>query len=80
MLKCILNINSLRIKWAAINKKKFILEVDGGINFESMKECVKAGADALVSGTTIFRSENYKEAIHKMRLIAQDVCKIDLQK
>ena len=76
------NISKLKMakKKKKLNKKKFILEVDGGINFESMKECVKAGADALVSGTTIFRSENYKEAIHKMRLIAQDVCKIDLQK
>ena len=43
-----------------IDKKKFKveIEVDGGINFENSKPVIKAGADILVSGTTIFKSNN----------------------
>jgi ribulose-phosphate 3-epimerase len=43
-----------------IDKKKLKveIEVDGGINFENSKPVIKAGADILVSGTTIFKSNN----------------------
>ena len=34
------------------------IEVDGGINFSNSKEVVNAGANILVSGTTIFRENN----------------------
>ena len=39
-------------------KYHFDIEVDGGINFENSKEVIKAGANILVSGTTIFKSNN----------------------
>ena len=35
---------------------KIEIEVDGGINFENSKSIIKSGADILVSGTTIFKS------------------------
>ena len=43
-----------------INKKKLKIqiEVDGGINFNNSKSIIDAGADILVSGTTIFKSNN----------------------
>ncbi len=44
-----------------IQKEKnlsFDIEIDGGINFENSKEAIKAGANILVSGTTIFKSNN----------------------
>ena len=37
---------------------KYDIEVDGGINFSNSKEIIKAGANILVSGTTIFRENN----------------------
>ncbi len=37
---------------------KFDIEVDGGINFSNFKEVLKAGANVLVSGTTIFKENN----------------------
>ena len=37
---------------------KFDIEVDGGINFENSKTVIDAGANILVSGTTIFKSNN----------------------
>jgi len=36
----------------------FDIEIDGGINFDNSKEAIKAGANILVSGTTIFKSNN----------------------
>jgi len=36
----------------------FDIEIDGGINFENSKMAIKAGANILVSGTTIFKSNN----------------------
>ena len=42
------------------NKKKlnFDIEVDGGINFSNFKSVIDAGANVLVSGTTIFKENN----------------------
>ena len=36
----------------------FDIEVDGGINFDNSKLAIEAGANILVSGTTIFKSNN----------------------
>ena len=42
------------------NEKKmnFDIEIDGGINFDNSKTAIEAGANILVSGTTIFKSNN----------------------
>ena len=37
---------------------KFDIEVDGGIDFDNSKLVVEAGANILVSGTTIFKNNN----------------------
>tara|TARA_B100001741_G_C16527131_1_gene587640 strand:- start:1115 stop:1774 length:660 start_codon:yes stop_codon:yes gene_type:complete len=39
-------------------KFNFDIEIDGGINFENSKLAIEAGANILVSGTTIFKSNN----------------------
>ena len=39
-------------------KIDFDIEIDGGINFENSKIAIKAGANILVSGTTVFKSNN----------------------
>lgn len=44
------------------------IEVDGGINHRTAKEAVRAGANILVAGTYIFRAENMREAIKRLRL------------
>ena len=50
-------IKKLRLKIDQL-KLKVEIEVDGGINFENSKSIIKAGADILVSGTTIFKSND----------------------
>ena len=39
-------------------KLNFDIEIDGGINFDNSKLAIEAGANILVSGTTIFKSNN----------------------
>ena len=39
-------------------KYEYDIEVDGGINFENSKSVISAGANILVSGTTIFKENN----------------------
>ena len=50
---------------------KFDIEVDGGINFDNSKLVVEAGANIIVSGTTIFKNNNgnVKKNIETLRLI-----------
>ena len=50
---------------------KFDIEVDGGIDFENSKLVVKAGANILVSGTTIFKNNdgNIKKNIETLKSI-----------
>ena len=55
------------------NKRKlnFEIEIDGGINFENAKDAIAAGANILVSGTTIFKSNdgNIKKNIDLLRSV-----------
>ena len=41
-----------------VKKINFDIEIDGGINFDNSKTVIEAGANILVSGTTIFKSNN----------------------
>ena len=55
------------------NKEKlaFDIEIDGGINFDNSKLAIAAGANILVSGTTIFKSNdgNIKKNIDLLRAV-----------
>ena len=44
-----------------------LIEVDGGINASNADLCVNAGADALVAGSYIFKSDNYASAIYTLK-------------
>jgi ribulose-phosphate 3-epimerase len=35
--------------------RDIVLQVDGGVNAQTARECVAAGADALVAGTAVFK-------------------------
>ena len=53
------------------NNYDYDIEVDGGINFSNSKEVLSAGANILVSGTTIFKENNgdIKKNIEKLKSI-----------
>ena len=48
----------------------FDIEIDGGINFENCKIAIEAGANILVSGTTVFKSNDgdIKKNINLLKL------------
>ena len=52
-------------------KIDFDIEIDGGINFDNSKLAIQAGANILVSGTTIFKSNdgNIKKNIDLLRTL-----------
>jgi ribulose-phosphate 3-epimerase len=52
-------------------KLSFDIEVDGGINFSNSKIVIEAGANILVSGTTIFKENNgdIKKNIDCLKLV-----------
>ncbi|MDR2427550.1 MAG: ribulose-phosphate 3-epimerase [Endomicrobium sp.] len=53
-----------------IDTKKYncLIEIDGGINSQTSKICVKAGADVLVSGSYIFSAKDPTEAIKSLSI------------
>ena len=44
-----------------------IIQVDGGINSETIKSVSDAGATSFVAGSAIFNTDDYKEAINNLR-------------
>jgi ribulose-phosphate 3-epimerase len=44
-----------------------LVEVDGGVNLETGKELILAGADALVAGSFVFNSDNPTETISRLK-------------
>jgi ribulose-phosphate 3-epimerase len=50
-----------------IGDKNIEIEVDGGINLNNVNDVKKAGANVLVSGSTIFKNSDYKTIIEKLR-------------
>jgi ribulose-phosphate 3-epimerase len=46
--------------------RDILLSVDGGINEKTSKECIKAGANTLVSGNYIF-SGDYRDRISSLK-------------
>jgi len=48
-----------------------LIEVDGGINSNNLKEIVEAGADIIVAGSAIFRAEDPGAVLQEMRQYGQ---------
>jgi len=46
---------------------KLLIEVDGGVNDKNAKTLKEAGADILVAGSFVFKSDDYEKAIRSLR-------------
>ena len=59
-----------KIKYLADKRKEkgynYLIEVDGGINKQTAKQCIEAGVDILVAGSYIFSSNNRKALIEEI--------------
>ena len=51
-------------------KLPVLIEADGGIKVDNIDRVVVAGAEVIVSGSGIFKTPDYAEAIHRMRAAA----------
>lgn len=57
-----------KIKFIKANApKSLIIQVDGGINDQTARVCKGYGANSLVAGNYIYKSENIKNAINALR-------------
>ena len=50
------------------NKSNTLIQIDGGVDLSNIKELASAGADILVSGSCIFRSENPNSMIDSLKV------------
>ncbi|MRI01497.1 ribulose-phosphate 3-epimerase [Kriegella sp. EG-1] len=64
--------NKIRELKSLINRKKAktLIEIDGGVTSKNAKELVDAGADVLVAGSFVFKSENPTKTISELKEIA----------
>lgn len=54
-------------KWNESRARKIDIEVDGGINEETARVSIENGANVLVAGTSIFKTQDYAKAIRNLR-------------
>ncbi|TWE08872.1 ribulose-5-phosphate 3-epimerase [Neobacillus bataviensis] len=43
------------------------IEIDGGVNPETARHCIEAGATVLVAGSAVYNQKDYKQAIAQLR-------------
>jgi ribulose-phosphate 3-epimerase len=48
----------------------FALQVDGGVNPDTIGDCARAGAEMFVVGSAIFRQPDYRAAVNELRSLA----------
>lgn len=53
------------------NLPPFDIQVDGGINQHNVRQCVEAGANIIVAGSSLFKELDLKQAIHDLRAAAE---------
>jgi ribulose-phosphate 3-epimerase len=49
------------------------LQVDGGVNAETIERCAEAGADVFVAGTAVYGAEDRAKAVTDLRVRAESV-------
>jgi ribulose-phosphate 3-epimerase len=57
--------------WRAEKRLNYYIGVDGGVDFKTAAECARAGANAFISGTTLFGLRNLAAGVKKMRKIVE---------
>jgi len=56
--------------WITGQRLRIPIEIDGGVNLSNMEELIKDGADILVAGSAVFSEKNPRDAIVKMKELA----------
>ena len=53
-------------KYLVDNQYSIDLEIDGGVNFETGKKCIDAGANILVAGSFLFKQDDLTQATNQL--------------
>ncbi|NLC78287.1 MAG: ribulose-phosphate 3-epimerase [Ruminococcaceae bacterium] len=64
-------IEEIRREAKRLGLRDFDIEVDGGIDADTAKKAVRAGANVLVAGSSVFGAEDRRKAIHLLRASAE---------
>ncbi len=56
-----------------VRNSNALIEIDGGVGLQNAESLLKAGADVLVAGSSVFKSENPLDTISRMKAIGKDV-------
>ena len=48
-----------------------LIEIDGGVNTETIADCARAGADVLIAGSAVFNTNGIEANIAQLRMLAQ---------
>lgn len=57
--------------WRNERNLRYAIGVDGGVDFHTVAECSRAGADTFISGTALFGQRNFRAAVRKLRKLAE---------
>jgi ribulose-phosphate 3-epimerase len=58
-------------EWREERGLSYRIGVDGGVDFKTAPECARAGADAFISGTSLFEKRSLTAAVTKMRRVVE---------
>jgi len=60
-------INKIKSLKKMIGDKNILIEVDGGVTSDNARDCIVAGADILVAGSSVFKTSDYVNNINSIR-------------
>lgn len=52
-----------------VKNSKALIEIDGGVGLQNAEEILKAGADVLVAGSSVFKADDPSKAIDQLKAI-----------
>ena len=55
-----------------VNNSPALIEVDGGVGLQNAQEILKAGADVLVAGNSVFAAADPVEAIRRLKTLGEE--------
>jgi ribulose-phosphate 3-epimerase len=67
-------INTLR-KLIDTHQRSILIQVDGGVNLQTIADIAAAGADVLVAGSAVFGSDDYVRTIASLKSKANEAVK-----
>lgn len=62
-----------KVQWLREQGYAGHVEMDGGLNHETLPLCAQAGADALVAGSAVYGSADWAKTIQEFRALAEGV-------